>query len=153
VVEEHEPDLAFVNLSDVDRVAHGRGPDGEECMRAVTGADAALGRLLDALARRGRWEHSVVIVTADHGFTSVAPTAERPYPVIPFGRELLRARETGVHVVADGGVEHVYADDPDRAPTTLARVARLARDTPGVAEVLARVPVPGVAPLATLHPD
>ena len=103
----------------------------------------------------------MLIVTADHGFTALAPTSERPYPVITFGRDLLRARVNGVHLVADGGVEHVYADAvPAEATTvgadvelTLARVAGLARETPGVTEVLARLPVGGVTELVSAHPD
>ena len=81
--------------------------------------------------------------------------------MITFGRDLLRARVTGVHLVADGGVEHVYADAvPAEATTvgadvelTLARVAGLARETPGVTEVLARLPVGGVTELVSAHPD
>ena len=156
-----EPDLAVVNLSDVDRTAHARGPDSDDCERAVAGADAAIGRLVDHLRALGRWERAVLVVTADHGFTALAPTSERPYPVITFGRDLLRARVTGVHLVADGGVEHVYADAvPAEATTvgadvelTLARVAGLARETPGVTEVLARLPVGGVTELVSAHPD
>src|SRR5262249_50791304 len=41
---------------------------------------------------------------------------------------------------------------PEVAPT-LASVAALARDTAGVSEVLARLPVDGVTGLASAHPD
>ncbi len=157
---DREPDLAVVNLSDVDRAAHGHGPDSEECGRAIAGADAAIGRLVDQLRALGRWDRSVLIVTADHGFTDLAPTAERPYPVISFGRDLLRAEVTGVHVVADGGIEHVYADglaadasEAGDAAARLARVAEVAHGVPGITEVLARLPVTGVPSLETLHPD
>jgi arylsulfatase A-like enzyme len=126
----------------------------------VAGADAAIARLVEQLRALGRWSRSVLIVTADHGFVAVAPTAERPYPVITFGRDLARADVHGVHLVADGGVEHVYADglaedatEPGEAAARLTRVAELARGTPGVAEVLARLPVPGLATLAATHPD
>jgi len=154
-----EPDLAVVNLADVDRAAHARGPDSPECERAVAGADAAIDRLADALRALGRWGRSVLIVTADHGFSGLAPSAERPYPVITFGRDLQRAGVSGVHLVSDGGVEHVYADGlagdatevGDGAPR-LARVAELAGATPGVAEVLARLPGAGVPLLGSVHP-
>jgi arylsulfatase A-like enzyme len=103
----------------------------------------------------------VLIVTADHGFTALAPTSDRPYPVITFGRDLLRAQVNGMHLVADGGVEHVYADAIAAEATTLgadvepllARIATLARETPGVSEVLARLPVHDVTGLASAHPD
>ena len=160
LMERPEPDLAVIGLAGVDRAAHRFGPDAPECVRAVAAADAAIGQLLDELRRLGRWGRSVLIVTADHGFDAVGPTVERPYPLVTFGRELLRAKVGGVHVIDDGRVEHVYADALDAAATepgaaagTLARVAELAAATPGVAEVLARVPVPGVTPLASAHAD
>jgi arylsulfatase A-like enzyme len=119
-----------------------------------------LGRLIARLRERGTWRDTVLIVTADHGFTSLVPTAERPDPVIVFGRTLAREGVEGVVAVAEGGVEHIYAEglDPQaasvgEAAATLARVAELARRTPGVAEVLARLPVDGVDALAEKHPD
>jgi hypothetical protein len=143
-----EPDLAVLNLSDVDRNGHAHGPESAEYARAVEGADGAIGRLVEALRKGGRWERSVLIVTADHGMCSLAPTPERPRPVISLGRQLGAA----LTVVADGGVEHVYADGAG-ATEALVRAAGVARTTPGVAEVLARVTVPGVDALATTHPD
>ena len=155
-----EPDLAVLNLSDVDRTGHARGPDGPEYARAVAGADAAVGRLLDELHARGRWDRSVVIVTADHGMSAVGPTPERPHPVISLEPVLRREMVRGVTVVADGGVEHVYAERvaagaaaAGDAAEPLARVAALARAAPGVAEVLARLPVPDVPTLGAVHPD
>ena len=154
-----EPDLAVLNLSDVDRTGHARGPDGPEYVRAVAGADAAVGRLLDDLHARGRWDRSVVIVTADHGMSAVGPTPERPHPVISLEPVLRREMVRGVTVVADGGVEHVYAERvaagaaaAGDAAEPLARVAALARAAPGVAEVLARLPVPDVPTLGAVHP-
>jgi arylsulfatase A-like enzyme len=154
------PDLAVVNLADVDRVGHGRGPESPEYAQAVTAADAAIGRLVDHLRAAGRWQRSVVIVTADHGFADLTPGPARPDPVIRVGRVLERAGVGGVQLVADGGVEHVYAEglpaeapDAGAARDTLARVARLAAGTPGVAEVLARLPVPGARSLVETHPD
>jgi hypothetical protein len=160
LMEGTEPDLAVINIADVDRTAHGAGPDHPAVPRAVEGADAAIGRLVAFLEESGRWSRSVLIVTADHGFTSVEPTAERPYPVITFGRDLARAGIKGVRAVADGGIEHIYAEgldpratEPGAAAATLERVAALARETPGVVEVLARLPVNGVPRLADVHPD
>jgi hypothetical protein len=145
---EREPDLAVVNLADVDRTAHGLGPDTPECARAVAGADEAIGRLVDDLVARGRWARSVVLVTADHGFTAIDASAG----VVALAPVLARAGLTQVVPVADGGVEHLYAVGGDAA-FVLARAAALAATTPGVAEVLARVPTVGVPALADRHPD
>src|SRR5437867_1812020 len=139
--------------------ARGRGADrGGDALHGGRD-DAAVARLLDDLHSRGRWGRSVVIVTADHGMSAVDPTPERPQPAISLGPVLREAGVGGVAVVADGGVEHVYAERVAACATTvgdaeetLARVAALARATPGVAETLARLPVPGVPALDAVHP-
>jgi predicted AlkP superfamily pyrophosphatase or phosphodiesterase len=64
-------------------------PDTPECRAAVGGADAALARLVDDLRAR-RWERSVVIVTADHGMTAVAPMPARPERSCRLAAELRR---------------------------------------------------------------
>jgi arylsulfatase A-like enzyme len=154
------PDLAVVNLADVDRAGHAYGPESPQCERAVTGADGAIAVLVRHLRELGRWQRSVLIVTSDHGFTALAPTVERPYPVITIGRELWRTGVKGVRVVADGGVEHVYAEGLAAGAAALggtaevlAKVAGIARETPGVAEVLARLPLEGFPSLGTAHPE
>ena len=146
-VADAEPDLAVVNLSDVDRVGHARGPDGPEYAAAVSAADAAIGLLADDLRARGRWGRAVLIVTADHGMGGVGPAPGRPRPVI----SLEEPGERDVTLVADGGVEHVYADTPDAAG--IARVARRAAATPGVGEVLARLGGNGIPTIDERHPD
>jgi len=102
----------------------------------------------------------VLIVTADHGFTAVTPAPGRTRPRVDIGRTLEEAGIAGVRVVPDGGVAHVYADAVGReataagsAATTLARAAAVATATPGVGEVLARLPLPGVKLLGAAHPD
>src|SRR5437879_1172032 len=156
---EAEPDLVVMNLCDVDGTGHAHGPESAEYARAVAAADTAIARLLDDLHARARWDRSVVIVTADHGMSAVSPTPEHPQPVISRGPVLREAGVGGVTLVADGGVEHVYAGRVAASATTvgdaaetLGRVAALARTTPGVAEVLARLPVPGVPTLHAAHP-
>lgn len=157
---EREPDLVFVNLPDVDLTAHRLGRDDPAVGAAVTAADAALGRLIDDLHTRGRWERSVLIVTGDHGFTTIASSIDGVAPDLRLQPELDRAGVTGVHLVADGAIEHVYADGvaadapgPGDAAELLARVAQIARGTPGVAEVLGRQALPDVPALTAVHPD
>src|SRR5262249_19268467 len=125
-----EPDLTVVNLSDVDRNGHARGPDSPEYLAAVSGADAAIGALADDLRTRGRWARSVLVVTADHGMSRVEH-------VVSLGPALRDAGVHGVTLVADGGVEHVYVED--LAGTRVERVVALALRSPCVEETLARV--------------
>jgi arylsulfatase A-like enzyme len=149
-IATREPDLAVVNLSEVDRTAHAQGK--AATVEARRHADDALGKLIDELRAQNRWKHSILIVTADHGFDDVAPTPERPEPIVDLGTRFASEGIDGVHVVSDGGVAHVYADGPRRA-SALAWAAAVAWREPGVADVLARVPVPGVRALQATHPE
>jgi arylsulfatase A-like enzyme len=153
-----EPDLAAINLSGVDRASHEQGPRASTTARAD--ADREIGRLIDDLRARDRWHHAVVIVTADHGFDDVAPSAERPRPAVDLAATFAAAGVTGIHVVSDGGVAHVYADTVAADATSAGAAAPLlgwaaaaAWREPSVAEVLARLPVAGVETLADRHPD
>jgi hypothetical protein len=150
-----EPDFAFLNLADVDRMAHGHGVDSPECADAVAGADRALGRLVEHLKALGRWQRSVLIVTSDHGFERQRVSE----PVIDLERRL-DGEVRGMRFAPDGGVAHVYAERlapnaaelGDAAPA-VERAAAVARATPGVAEVLARLPGTGASALAAVHGD
>ena len=146
---EREPDLAAINLSEVDRAAHEQGPAATADARRD--ADAAIGRLLDDLHERGRWGRAVVVVTADHGFDDVTPTADRPDRVLALEPDFAAAGLTTAHAVGDGGVAHVVVEDHDAA--TIAWAAAIAWRRHGVAEVLARRPTPGVETLSAAHPD
>jgi arylsulfatase A-like enzyme len=155
---EREPDLAAINLSEVDRAAHLKGPAATAAARRS--ADAAIGRLIDDLHARGRWERSVVLVTSDHGFDDVAPTPERREPVVSLGRRFAAEGIAEVATVGDGGTAHVYATNlaPDATAAgtsagVLAWAAAVAWREPGVAEVVARLPVDGVPNLADVHAE
>jgi hypothetical protein len=150
-----EPDLAFVNLGEVDRTAHVRGPEHPDVAAAIARAGEAVERLVDSLRERDRWERSVVIVTADHGFDAVAPTPERPQPAVDPQAAFAGMEPAAGMAVADGGVAHLYAGGVAAtapafgaaASRTLARAAAAAVKVPGVAAVYARLPLAGVAPL------
>jgi hypothetical protein len=150
-----EPDLAVVNLADVDRTAHGHGIDSPECTDALTGADRTIGRLVEHLKGLGRWQRSVLFVISDHGFQ------REPVPetVVELDRRL-EAEVRGVRFAADGGVGHLYAerlaaDAAELGPLAGAvqQAAEVARATPGGAEVLARLPGTTVPSLASAHAD
>ena len=154
-IAHDEPDLAVLNLADVDRAAHGHGIDSAECHEAVAGADRALGRLVEHLRALGRWQRAVLFVTADHGFQR-GPVPER---VVELDHRL-EAEVRGVRFAPDGGVGHLYAERLASDATVLGdsaaaieQAAGIARATPGVAEVLARLGGTAATPLAAAHAD
>jgi type I phosphodiesterase/nucleotide pyrophosphatase len=160
-----DPDFVFTALPDVDLTSHLFGPDSNETRRAVLDADRQIGRLVDVLKRRKAWERTVLIVTADHGFQSVTadPAAHRPYPLIFFGRELLRAGVQDVTAFSNGGVEFVAfpGTPPQRvdlaAGERLKAIRTLALAQPEIAEAWYRLPNPAdgddAFTLDHVHPD
>jgi hypothetical protein len=60
-----DADFLFVNLGDVDRLAHASGETPRAA--ALAEADTNVGRLVDALVAAGRWDDTVMILLSDHG--------------------------------------------------------------------------------------
>jgi predicted AlkP superfamily pyrophosphatase or phosphodiesterase len=144
-----EPEFLFANLGDVDRTAHVYGPQSVQARKAILEADRQVARIVGALEDSGRWTRTILVVTADHGFSDVAPALERPSPTLSFGRELRRAGIDGALAVANGRLGSVYltATDPSRMPNAeeqalLERIRELALSQPEVSEALYRTPNP-----------
>jgi hypothetical protein len=161
----HDPQFMFAALPDVDRTGHLCGPDAQETRKAVLEADRQLRRLIGTLKERGSWAETVLMITADHGMTSVEPNPGegRAYPLLFFGRELARNGFADVALVSSGGVEFLLlpsAPPPALSPADAQRLAQLralALAQPEVAEAWYRLPNPrdgGEAlTLAHAHPD
>ncbi|HET7496837.1 MAG TPA: ectonucleotide pyrophosphatase/phosphodiesterase [Candidatus Eisenbacteria bacterium] len=66
-IERSAPQVLFVHLPEVDSAGHGYGWGSPEQLAAIAGADRCIGRLLDALEKRGVMDSTLVLVTADHG--------------------------------------------------------------------------------------
>lgn len=67
------PRFAALYLEMVDGAGHAYGPDAPQTREAVREADTAVGRLIDALARKRRLDRVNVIVVSDHGMAAVLP--------------------------------------------------------------------------------
>ncbi len=67
IIREHRPDLMFIHFPDVDAAGHRYGWDSPEQLEAIERTDQDLQRIFAALASAGIAEHTVVIITADHG--------------------------------------------------------------------------------------
>lgn len=67
------PRLAALYMEMVDGAGHEYGPQAPQTRQAVRQADAAVGRLIDALAGKGLLDRVNVIVVSDHGMAVVPP--------------------------------------------------------------------------------
>lgn len=72
------PPIAFSTLyfDIVDTEGHHYGPDSAEVRAAAASVDAALGRLVEGLKARGRFESTDIVIVADHGMAPL-PAANR----------------------------------------------------------------------------
>ncbi len=65
------PDLLSISLSTTDAVGHAFGPDSREIHDQLLRVDRWLGQFLDSLARQVPKANTVVVVTGDHGVSSL----------------------------------------------------------------------------------
>jgi predicted AlkP superfamily pyrophosphatase or phosphodiesterase len=78
MIQEHQPQVLFVHLPDVDTVGHKCGWGSDEQIKAIENADAQIRRLLDALDQKHLRDQTLVIVTADHGGAGKTHGADDP---------------------------------------------------------------------------
>ena len=152
VLDLAKPDFLFIALPEVDLVSHASGPTSPEARQAIAGADREIGRLVDRLRKMGSWQHTIIFVTADHGFADLRPGDANPYSVLFFGQDLARANLADrVAVVSDGVLSHIYLRElaanatvlDGAALETARRIFTLVRATPEIESVLTRLPWTG----------
>jgi arylsulfatase A-like enzyme len=104
VVPEVDPTLLVFWHTDPDHTSHARGQRTTATQQALRDADANLGRLLETLERLGRRDSTAVVITSDHGSSTLSRRV-RP------ARDL-RPLLTDGAVAENGGSVFVYTTDP-----------------------------------------
>ena len=66
------PDFVTLYFEAVDSAGHRYGPDAAETTAAVASVDKSIGRLIDALAARGRLQQSNLLIVSDHGMAPLS---------------------------------------------------------------------------------
>jgi hypothetical protein len=150
MVEEHDPNLVFVNLGDIDRMGHSdeTGPLDVKAARriALTDTDLQVSRFVDLLKSSGRWENSVVIVLADHSMDWSLPGNLISLTDALEADPLLAGK---VAVADQGGADLLYWLGGDRKrDEAVARMREIALATPGVLSAQRRT-----APSLRLGPE
>ncbi len=133
MLEEFDPHLVFVNLGDIDRFGHSdlTGTTLQLARRtALAATDALVGRFVEELKSSGRWEHSMLVVLADHSMDWSLPTQVVSLQA-PLEADPLLA---GNVVIADnGGADLVYWTGPSsRRAEAVRRIRAIAEETEGV---------------------
>jgi hypothetical protein len=133
MVDELDPHLVFVNLGDIDRFGHAdyTGNDVQLARRtALADTDRQVQRFVDLLRSTGRWEHSMLIVLADHSMDW-----SRPGDVISLQGALdADPLLAGKVAIADnGGADLLYwTGAASRRTAAVRRMREIAEATPGV---------------------
>ncbi len=70
---EERPTFLTLYFSDVDGAGHNEGPNNEAVDEALSVVDAHLERLVEGLEKRGIFDQVNLILTSDHGMTSISP--------------------------------------------------------------------------------
>ena len=67
VIRDHQPQVMFVHFPGVDNAGHSKGWASPEQMAAIHATDTMLGQVIAAAKAANTFDHTLLIVTADHG--------------------------------------------------------------------------------------
>jgi hypothetical protein len=119
-------DFQFINLGDVDRLAHGSGQTPRAA--ALLEADTQIGNLVAALHAAGRWRSTVLIVTSDHGMDYTPPTSAGAINTQPLLNDLAGCGFLPMTAAAaNGATDLIVVNDADADPEERRRALRAAR--------------------------
>ncbi|MDA3629207.1 alkaline phosphatase family protein [Saccharopolyspora sp. WRP15-2] len=133
MVDSADPDFAFANFGDVDRMGHAdlTGTTLRAARTAaLASADAQVGRFVDHLVDTGRWSSSVLLICADHSMDW-----SWAHKVISLQKAmgddpLLAGR---IQIAQNGGADLLYFTGPTaERDAAVARMRELALATEGV---------------------
>lgn len=78
IIRAHQPQVMLVHFPSVDNVGHAHGWGSSEQLSAVTQVDHLIGQLVQLLSELKLDEHTLLIVTADHGGAGRTHAADDP---------------------------------------------------------------------------
>lgn len=148
VSRELDPHFCFVNLGDVDRVGHADATGGVTSGQApvwrtqtLTATDTLVGALVRQLENDGKWDSTVLMVTADHNMDWSFP--DRIVNLYPeFQDDDLLHDEVLVGVNGGAAMYALRYPLEPRAPERLRRMREIAVASDGVRDALYTAPNP-----------
>lgn len=151
VLPEVQPRLIAFWHCDPDRTQHDRGIGHPETLRSLRDADENLGTLLRALEQYDLRDRTDVIVTSDHGFSTITGHVDIVADLVRAG---LKESAASTDVVVTGGAIYLPAGDSSRSH----RIVELLQTTEGIGPIFcnmrrARLDGAGALPLDAIGVD
>ena len=151
VLSERQPAVSMLWLSEPDSSQHAHGVGSPQAVDAIREADKQFGRLLHWLAQSGRAGDTNVIVSSDHGYSTISEVIDVEAALreggFPPGGE-----QGGVAVAPNGGSALFYTSDETSAnPETTRKLAEWLMSQPWCGALLASEAageIPGTLPAA-----
>ncbi len=150
VLPRLQPELLVVWHNDPDKSQHAYGLGHPESLRAIQSADSHLGMMLDALDRLGMRDETAIVVTSDHGYTSMSRHVDLVAALVEAG--LKQSPESTDVVVAPNGTA-VLLYTPGAPPERVAAIARFVARWDDRAVLLSRHAIDEAFPLAEVGVD
>ena len=145
-------DLVTYWHTDPDRTEHLHGVGHPETMRSIRDADDNLGAILDALDHLGLRDTTDVIVTSDHGFSTMGPAVDVAGALIAAG--VKASPDSRDVVVAGSGVWVRGEGDAGRRRAHVAGVVRVLQALDGMGCLFTgprgEAPAPGTLPMSSV---
>jgi predicted AlkP superfamily pyrophosphatase or phosphodiesterase len=132
LLPEEQPRLLSFWHTDPDRTQHDRGIGHPETLRALRDADDNLGAILAALDRLDLRGSTDLLITSDHGFSTIIGHVDVAAELV---REGLKQSAASADVVVTGGAVYVQDHDAGR----VARIITYLQQREGIGSVFRRV--------------
>jgi predicted AlkP superfamily pyrophosphatase or phosphodiesterase len=157
LLPDERPRLLSFWHTDPDRTQHDRGIGHPETLRSLRDADDNLGAILAALDRLDQRGSTDVIITSDHGFSTIVGHVDIAAELV---REGLKESTESTDVVVTGGAVYLQDYDAER----IARITAYLQAREGIGSILHRangtpldgtgaLPLDGVGGDGDLAPD
>lgn len=130
LIQKYKPAFVTLHLPCTDHYEHQIGRDGYLVRKSVSGADRAIGTILEAVQRAGIADSTTIIVTGDHGFVNIEKSFN---PNVLLAKNNIRAQ---FH--ACGGSAFLHLEDKnDKA--TVDKVVALLKALPADQQKMFRI--------------
>lgn len=147
------PKYSLLWLSDPDVTQHAKGVGSPEALSGIDSSDKNLGEVIKTLKEKGVYEKTDIFVVSDHGFSSIARSADIAAALKRFNLNAVTKLENpeagDVLVVGLGGAAMIYVTD--RQAETVRATARALQACDFTGVIFSRIPIEGTFPLSTVH--